>query len=596
MMVVSSTPESRSADQRDSHLLLTVLGTNPQDAHYVLNGKRKETKLAPLALLSLLPDDQKLDRVVALCTEEARKHSLPILEKNLPDACKLTVVDVRSGCSQDDINHFLSCATKEIDKEIASSTERHLKISIDVTHGLRHFSFLTYLAGLYLVSLRKVDLCGAWYGMLQREGESPFLDLKPLLKLPLWIHAIQVLQDTGSALPLARALKEGVQDKDKTTPTIAEELTLITESYLSALPLELGRAVELFRRQRMSPMKKLIRTNHRLPLSDELVERLDQMLRPYALKEPANGQGWKAKIALTCEELKRQAYLIDGLFQHQDDAMALGLLNEWTVSWALLRLNDTSEWLDYHKSRKRAANQLGALKRAREEKALRAHLTAEQEALGQFWDRLTSLRNGFHHHGMRGNPLVGDQQTKKALDDVRTFWKQTLSQCPQIPLGFGNGDGEDGILLVTPIGNRPGVLFSALRACQEKCGADPTACLVICSSQSSSQIEEAATRAGFNGEIIRLMLEDPYGGLQEFTRLKQEALLPCFSASEVLVNVTGGTTLMGLAAQELATLARSFARPVRRFGLIDHRPPAEQDADAYQTGKPFWLVDIQEDA
>ena len=55
------------------------------------------------------------------------------------------------------------------------------------------------------------------------------------------------------------------------------------------------------------------------------------------------------------------------------------------------------------------------------------------------------------------------------------------------------------------------------------------------------------------------------------------------------MNVTGGTTLMGLAAEELAATARSLACPVRRFGLIDRRPAGQQEVDPYRTGEPFWL-------
>ena len=68
------------------------------------------------------------------------------------------------------------------------------------------------------------------------------------------------------------------------------------------------------------------------------------------------------------------------------------------------------------------------------------------------------------------------------------------------------------------------------------------------------------------------------------------------AAEEVLVNVTGGTTLMGLAAEALANAARDLARPaVRRFGPADRRPPAEPDADPYRVGEPFWLDRAGED-
>jgi hypothetical protein len=60
-------------------------------------------------------------------------------------------------------------------------------------------------------------------------------------------------------------------------------------------------------------------------------------------------------------------------------------------------------------------------------------------------------------------------------------------------------------------------------------------------------------------------------------------------AQEVTINLTGGTTIMGLAISAIANEAQRLARDVRRFGLVDRRPPNEQDADPYRAGDVFWL-------
>ena len=108
-------------------------------------------------------------------------------------------------------------------------------------------------------------------------------------------------------------------------------------------------------------------------------------------------------------------------------------------------------------------------------------------------------------------------------------------------------------------------------------------------------IEEALGRAGFAGEYKPLVLEDAFaGGVAEIKRVAKSARAHFVGATEVLVNVTGGTTLMGLIAEAMAAEARSLACPVRRFGLIDRRPAGQQDADPYQTGEPFWLDSSEE--
>ena len=59
------------------HLPLTVLGRDPKPARYVLDGRESEARLAPLALL---PEEDRPNRVLALCTPEAEQDSLPLLE------------------------------------------------------------------------------------------------------------------------------------------------------------------------------------------------------------------------------------------------------------------------------------------------------------------------------------------------------------------------------------------------------------------------------------------------------------------------------------------------------------------------------------
>ncbi len=286
--------------------------------------------------------------------------------------------------------------------------------------------------------------------------------------------------------------------------------------------------------------------------------------------------------------MKRQARVIDSLLEHGHAATALGLMNEWTVSWAVLRRDPGKhDWLDYQNVRRKAAETLGAIRAIRDDPELDRILTDKQRALGVFWRHLTDLRNAFHHHGMRPQPLVGDSQTRSRLCEIQTYWCKTLRSCPCFSLSLGEATGRQ--VLVSPIGMRPGVLFSALHACRDA-DVEPDTCLVLCSDDTKGLIVDAINRAEFAGAVQTLALEDPFGGGRpEIERLTKKAREQFIGADNVLVNVTGGTTLMGLAAEDLANAARHLACPVRRFGLIDRRPPAQQDEDPYRVGEPFWL-------
>ncbi len=566
--------------------MLTMLGTSPIPARYTLGGREADaTKLAPVALLDLLPESERPDRVLALCTPEAKSYTWPQLVEAIAGRYDLKCVEVPSGNEQDDVNEFLSVVTGAIPE--------NADLTVDVTHGFRHFSFLMYTAVLYLAALRGVRVCGAYYGLWRGEDvPSPFLDLRPLIALPRWVHAIEVLGETGSAMPMVELLGSG--DPGGSSGDIERSLRRLSEAYLSGLPLETGSQTREILVERRRPLRRLLQDDHRLPLWEELASQLCKVLGPLSLQEETSGQGWKSGVQLSREEMERQARIIDALLEHGHTAAALGLMNEWAVSWVIWRQGNEN-WLDYGKVRKSAADVLGALNVVRKDPKLRARLDEGQRRLGEFWDRLSELRNGYAHHGMRRQTLVGDRQADTNLRRVRDYWQETLRRLPEVSLDLG--ESPVGRVLVSPIGNRPGVLFSAVEACRGNGNREePTLCIVICSRESEKHIPEALARAGYEGDVEKLRVEDPFGGgNREIERLIEETMPHLPSADEVLVNVTGGTTLMGIIAEKVASEARRFARPVRRFGLIDLRPPALQETDPYEVGEAFWL-DGKEDS
>ena len=563
------------AKPKTEHVLLTVLGNSPQQTLYSFNEREWEAKVAPIALFQLLPEHERPDRVLALCTPAAKQVSWPLLEKGLGQLCRTEVVDVSGAATQAGINDFVAA--------IASAVPPNADLTVDVTHGFRHFSFLTYVGVLYLAALRGVSVRGAYYGMLNSDTPSPFLDLRPLLELPRWVHALQVQRDTGSALPIAEAL--GSERNSSWSHKITQDLRSLSEAYLSGLPLELGQTAHEIRRTRLKPLKRGLKSEHSLPLADELVAQLGETLEHYMLPEPSSGEGWKKRVKLTKDELTRQARVIDSLLRHRNTATALRLMSEWAISWVVWRSGGSDEWLDYGKVRHVAAGRLGAMGRLAKSPNQAAKLTTEQHALGKFWNQISGLRNGYAHQGMRGEVLVGSkQQSDKNRRDVLGYWNDTLKSAPRFSLDLGPS-GK--VVLVTPVGLRPGVLFSAIQACRMT--DEPTLCLVICSEQTEGSIAEALGQAEYDGRIERLQMKDAFsGGVEEIERLAEAAVEHLVGAS-VRVNVTGGTTLMGLATEQIAGKARQLACPVRRFGLIDRRSPSEQDEDPYQPGRPFWL-------
>ncbi len=564
-------------------ILLTVLGVKPTSQRYTLGEECAEATIATIALCSLLPDAQRPGEVVALCTREARDETFPALEAELRERCTVRAVEVPGARTQDEIERYLHTVVQAV----PPAGDERIDLILDLTHGFRHLPFLTYVAVMYLTALSNVRLVAAYYGMLERGVDvAPFLDLQPLLTLPRWFHAVEVLRRWGDVSPIAELVGQGAHGQQ--ARQIDGDLRRLSRAYLAGQPLELGRLVNRFRRQRKRVFAKLLRNEHRLPLAKKLVRQIDKSLRPFEIPGQLSGDGWKRDVVLNEDELQRQASLIDGLFERGHRPVALGLLREWVVSWALLRLGRTGDWLE-REARETGQNHLGALRAIAEDSALGERLTPQQRELAEFWGSLSDLRNAYHHHAMRRQDMSADQSGTNRLKRIVEYWCDVLRPLPQIDLQPGGA--RQGNTLVSPIGMRPGVLFSAVRVASREASDGLRRCLVICSKSTRPLAAEALARAAPEPqpELEYLELEDEFGGTDELDSLVRRAKPHLIPSAEVLVNVTGGTTLMGLLAESIATAARRLACPVRRFGLIDRRPPREQEEGPYVEGEPFWL-------
>lgn len=574
---------SRSIDMANtSHLLLTSLGTSPRETTYGLDGRTVRACFAPLALWQLLPESARPHRVVVLVTPEAGVAALPQFEQGAKAlGLEVDPCDIPGGAPAADVAAFLRCA--------AECVPADSRVTLDVTHGLRHHAFLFYSLALYLRSLRGVQIEGAWYGLLEAGGGDtprPIIDLRPALALADWFHAVRVFRERGTALPIAALVRPfaGASREDAkqagNDPTlhasataiekVAEQLEKVSFAYESALPLELGCEAERLRRQLSSGLPGGL--GDQVPLSGELSERIEEAAQVFAFGEPTGSGKWKTAVVLDDKELARQRRLIDLYLERDQLPLALGLMREWVVSWVVKHTGQPKDWLG-RTERQAAEHKLGALA-AYVRRGRKGELSIPQNEWGAFWNQLASLRNALHHHGMEEDEVKSAATT---LASVREFWND-LPDTPFTPLGGGGGR-----LLVTPLGTRPGVLFSALRKSR------PDTCIVVCSRQSEASVTEAARRAGFENAITSLVMDDPHAGVGEIETLIAGAEAELLQADSIDANLTGGTTVMGIAVQKLVDRAGKLDRPVRRFALIDRRPPAEQDAEPWVESDVYWL-------
>ncbi len=88
------------------------------------------------------------------------------------------------------------------------------KVSLDLTHGLRHLPMLGLLSAMYLQIAKKVTIEGIYYGAFDLIPKSdinqfaPVLRLDGLLKIADWINALQGFDKTGDIAPFSELLQQ----------------------------------------------------------------------------------------------------------------------------------------------------------------------------------------------------------------------------------------------------------------------------------------------------------------------------------------------------------------------------------------------------
>ena len=541
--------------------LVTVLGTNPKTVEYRYRGQTSQARLAAAALAQVLSPVPR--GVIAVCTPEAERESLPILQAEVsPVPVELRRVPRISSREE----------ARRVIEDLASSFEDAESVIVDITNGPRDLAVLAFATAALVSAMGRVSVAGVYYAWVA-DGAADFVDLGSLLTVLDLSHAARSFAETGSAEALAHVLAN-VAGRSKAANALVRALRAFSTARLAGLPLEQGkRATELLARERSFRLE-LRRSG--VPLADRIVEMVLSSVDSVRLD--VSGDNWKRWVRLDWRELERQRHAIDERIRFGAWNTALVMMEEWLISWLMWRRRgEHVGWLE-KAARIDASHALHALHKIGRDYPTR--LTPEQKRLGDFWDRLASARNAFAHAGMRHeeeDPSRG--QLRHKLDAIREDWRW-LGQDPDVSLTIRGSTP----LMVSPLGRLPGALYTAITK-----RPDTETCLVVCSAESYPLLDGIAARVSRPPTFVPLLLEDPLAGSREVQRIVQEARPHLLDASEVHVHLTGGSTLMGYACERIADQARRYGRPVRYFLTLDRRDRAEQEREPFVEGE---LVDL----
>ncbi|MBC7079562.1 MAG: TIGR02221 family CRISPR-associated protein [Methanothrix sp.] len=559
----------------DNRVLLTALGLNPKETTYTLGNRTCKSLLSPVALYNLLPEDERFDRVLALCTEEVLEKTFPLLREELPVMCEPT--RVHSGVSAGDLQATLHNMLEKIPEKA--------ELILDVTHGFRHYPFLFFTACLYLKALKDVKIKKIWYGRLDAknpDGATPFIDLSILLEMIDWFRVVQSFRDMSNPKALADKLlayKRDVIKPDTNIPpstkkkysAVSSAAKEFAELFGIGLPVEIGMASADLQRLIEELRVEGDLSAIKILLAEDLLLEIENAAERFRLPEGVE----KKDLILDIGEIHRQEKLIDAYFEAGYHNNAIGLIRELIISRLMLEDEDgRNSWLD-KSQREKIERCIGALMDYSKKNS--ADLTKDRKELAGIWSSVIDARNKLHHYGMTKD-IVSDKQIgiPKWWDDL----KQRLDDNSFWDCGFGGGSGR---LLISALGLHPGFLYTALR------NVNPELCLVIASHETVGRWDELARMASYSGDFdVKEMDAHSFDDGKTIVVNSGELLV---RFDEVVCNLTGGTAAMQYAVIQLARRAERLGRNVRWIAVIDNRSIEEQNLNPYVEGEVVFLED-----
>ncbi len=552
----------------DDRLFIASIGTgNYRAAAYQFDDRSWQTPFAPVATARLLALNGWAAAI--LVTDAARRRWYDRLAAELVEAgLQPEPIDIPEGRNEDEILQIFS--------RLVARVPKGARVVLDVTFALRHLPFV-YLATLaYLTGLRNVKIEGIYYGAyeLKTTGSSvPILDITVLFQLLRWYHALAATRDSGEWLGVARALRTDVSrlfQRGAGDPQLSR-LQTPTEQLAHALAMGLPIEAGLRARQLSEALAAVSKTEVSGLASRLALGALQSELPNWAVD--AAGTARKQALALTTQELVRQLRLARWYADHHDLDKALLVLREWLVSALLHALGRAERWLDYGQSRKPVEDLLNALC-----ERSKANVASDPErAVSSLWDEIATKRNRLAHAGMT------EQEVSVSAAEVAALVQRCEALLAGETLGQISWPGT-ARLLITPLGLSPGVVYSAVQL------TAPDIAIIVTSRDARSAVSQAVERAGCADLPVQILeIADPHRGFRE-----ADSHLAVFdhlfvAAQEVVINVTGGTTVLQYVVERFADRARRLGTPVRRVALVDRRSPEAQRAEPYVLGE---LVDL----
>jgi hypothetical protein len=521
--------------------LLTFLGTSVYQKATVKFGEFETSQeLFPLALLEFLKMKENKDVSAAFfLTEEAMKT---YDRYNVEGFCLEKGINVQKiRISEDEsVTDFVRKAAELIDDGD--------EVILDVTNSFRSITMTAVVIYMFLRELKKVEM-KVLYGKYDRTTNvTECMDITDLIDLADWIYATRLFKEFGYASILADKIKSWnaryyKQDnpshkKPRKLKSLADAITSVSEAIrlgsIRMLHKSLNKFLGLLKEEG-SAVREDVREF--IPqfdlLFDAIVDRYEKFFAP--------GDSAKNEPVLSENELNAERELLKFYYETNDLGMATRLAREYLKNVVLFKEGKFDKLFDVE----------------------------EREAISVSNDTLAQARNHIAHFGFNKDSLPSPQNIQREIQNLieKDFESIVSNYTPSKQLKA----------ILSPLGTTPGALYTVLKSI-------PGDLLVIVTSEQGEKlVPEIIEKAEFKGEYHVILVNDPFKGLDETSKVVQQATERLKDATELVINLTGGTTLLNYMIERIRDSVR-HGKKIKTVIAYDERPYDEQRKEPYIVG------------
>ena len=531
--------------------ILTFLGTGRYEESTIhIDELEFRERVFPLALIryyKMQKPDEELS-VFFFLTSEARdnknwvEYTLPSLEA---EQVRYEALEIPK-----DIETLEK--TLGLIKEMIGVLSEGDEVVLDVTHCFRDIPLTASVVALYLKEVLDVKITILYGRFDSVKNETHCTDLTFVTQLVEWIYAARVFKEYGYSNELG-ALADQRNRRIYKTANLSKK-----PKYLASmrLPLQyLTDALRLgsIRSIRESVRKFLVTFEKESTLSQEIHEYVPELelLMPSIIQRYKMVDTGASSFVLDEREIATERELMKFYLDTRDIGMALRLAREYMINIALYKEGLANFVFDRDK-REEISRFLGET------------------------DSLRKARNHIAHFGFNDSNNLTDvntieQHLRKLIDtDIDELYNEMMKNKQDLE--------ASSYAVVSSLGLTEGALYTILNH------YNPNLLIVVTSKEGAKILPSILEKTQFKGECHVVNVEDPYTGKEEIARVSKEVTGYLENTRKVVINLTGGTTLLNYMLLKVGDEAR-HGKTIKTVLAVDKRSYEEQKVNPYVVGE-----------